>query len=120
MSKARRDRDDARGGSPPAGPPAPSAAFVPGLMAGATLAGVAVVILLGYMNWQETRELQERLDDRLGQMETRLADLAKAGPAAAPRRGPDPDRVYTVKTDGAPMKGPASAPVTIAEISDFQ
>jgi len=122
MSKARRDREDAvRGGPPPGGPAAPSAAFVPGLMAGATLAGVAVLILLGYMNWQETREVQKSLNDRLGQMETRLADLAKAGPAAAPaRRGPDPDRVYTVKTDGAPIKGPAGAPVTIAELSDFQ
>jgi len=122
MSKARRDRDDgARGAPPPVGPPAASATFVPGLMAGATLAGVVVLILLGYKNWQETREVQKSLDDRLGKVETRLADLAKAGLAAAPaRRGPDPDRVYTVKTDGAPIKGPAGAPVTIAELSDFQ
>jgi hypothetical protein len=120
MSKARRDREDAVSGGPPPGrPAAPSAAFVPGLMAGATLAGVAVLILLGYMNWQETREVQKSLDDRLGKVETRLADLAKARPAAA-RQGPDPDRVYTVKMDGAPMKGPAGAPVTIAELSDFQ
>ena len=119
MSKARgdRDRDDGARGAPP---PAASAAFVPGLMAGATLAGVVVLILLGYMNWQETREVQKSLDDRLGKVETRLADLAQARPAAAPRQGPDPDRVYTVKTDGAPMKGPAGAPVTIAELSDFQ
>ena len=117
---SKRDREDAvRGGPPPGGPAAPSAAFVPGLMAGATLAGVAVLILLGYMNWQETREVQKSLDDRLGKVETRLAELAKARPAAA-RQGPDPDRVYTVKMDGAPMKGPAGAPVTIAELSDFQ
>jgi len=121
MSKARRDRDDGARGAPPPGPPRASAASVPGVMAGATLAGVVVLILLGYMNWQETREVQKSLDDRLGKVETRLADLAKARPAAAPAgRGPDPDRVYTVKTDGAPTKGPAGAPITIAEISDFQ
>jgi len=120
MAKARgdRDRDDGGRGTPP---PAASAAFVPGLMAGANLAGVAVLILLGYMNWQETREVRKSVDDRLEKVETRLADLAKAGPAAAPaRQGPDPNRVYTIKTDGAPAKGPAGAAVTLAEISDFQ
>jgi len=120
MSKTRADRD--RDGGVRIGPPPPArAAFVPGLMAGLNLAGVVVLILLGYMNWQETRELQKSVDDRMDKVETRLADLAKAGPAAAPaRQGPDPNRVYTIKTDGAPVKGPAGAPVTIAEISDFQ
>jgi hypothetical protein len=120
MSKARPDRDRDNGAR--VGPPPPaSVAFVPGLMAGLNLAGVVVLILLGYMNWQETRELQKSVDDRMGKVETRLADLAKAAPAAAPaRQGPDPNRVYTVKTDGAPVKGPAGAAVTIAEISDFQ
>jgi hypothetical protein len=116
MSKAGRDREDAVR----EGPAAPSAVFVSGLMAGANLAGVAVLILLGYMNWQETRAVQKSLDDRLDKVETRLADLAKARPAAAPRQGPDPDRVYSVKTDGAPIQGPAGAAVTIAELSDFQ
>jgi hypothetical protein len=109
-----------RGEPPPGGPAAPSAVFVSGLMAGATLAGVGVLILLGYMNWQEIRAVQKSLDERLDKVETRLADLARARPASAPREGPDPDRVYSVKTDGAPIKGPAGAPVTIAELSDFQ
>ena len=117
MSKARHDRDEVARATERA--PA-NAAFVPGLISGATLLGVLVLILLGYLNWQETRAVQKSVDERLGQVETRLADLAKAAPAAAPRRGLDPDRVYTVKTDGAPVKGPAAAPVTIAEISDFQ
>ena len=118
MAKPRGDRDDgARGGPPPAG----SAAFVPGLMAGATLLGVVMSILLGFMNWQETREIRRSVEGRLEKMEARLGDIAKAPAApAAARRGPDPDRVYTIRTDGAPTKGPATAPVTIAEISDFQ
>ena len=41
-------------------------------------------------------------------------------PATPPRRGPDPNRVYRIKTAGSPTKGPASAAVTIAEFSDFQ
>jgi hypothetical protein len=118
---SKRDREDVVRGGPPGGPAPPNAAFVSGLMAGGTLAGVVVLILLGYMNWQETRAVQKSLDDRLDKVETRLADLARARPAAAPaREGPDPDRVYSVKTDGAPIKGPAGAPITIAELSDFQ
>lgn len=117
MSKPRRDGDAPRAVErAPANP-----AFVPGLISGATLLGVVVLILLAYMDWQETRAVQRGLDERLDRMETRLADLGKAAPAAAPaRRGPDPDRVYTLKTDGAPVKGPSGAAVTIAEISDFQ
>jgi protein-disulfide isomerase len=36
------------------------------------------------------------------------------------RRGPDPDRRYTVKTEGAPLRGATSGKVTIVEFSDFQ
>ena len=85
------------------------------------LAGLVVLIVLGYMNWQETREIQKSLDDRLGKVES--ASGRRSPRRRPPRRraaGLDPDRVYTVKTDGAPVKGPAGAPVTIAEISDFQ
>jgi protein-disulfide isomerase len=91
-------------------------------MAGATLAGVAVLVLLSYMNWRETRQVRQSLNDRLGQVESRLTELsAKAGQtAASARRGPDPDRVYTVRTDGAPVRGPNGAPITIVEFSDFQ
>ena len=39
---------------------------------------------------------------------------------AAPQRGPDPARRYTVETDGSPARGPEDAKVTIVELSDFQ
>jgi hypothetical protein len=51
-----------------------------------------------------------------------LASSINTKPAApAPRpTGPDPDKVYTVKTEGAPFVGPGDAPITIAEFSEFQ
>jgi len=71
----------------------------------------------------DVAEIRKGLGDRLQQIETRMtqisAKLDQRAPAARPS-GPDPNRVYTVKYDGAPSKGPAAAPVTIAEFSDFQ
>ena len=116
MSKSRRDLDN-----PPKAPGrSPEPAYVPGIISGATLAGVLVLVLMSYMNWQETRQLQRTVEARLGDVDDRLAQLSnRPAPAAAPR-GPDPGRVYTVKMDGAPIKGPQGAPITIAEFSDFQ
>ena len=93
----------------------------PGTMLGAVVVGVALLLFLSYTNWQLSRRIEGSLDGRLSQIENRLAQLSTQARAAAPvQRGPDPDRVYTIKADGAPVKGPTSAPVTIAEFSDFQ
>lgn len=95
----------------------------------ATLAGVVAVLVISFANWREIDRIEEGLDDRMSRIETRLVEVSgkverlptQAAPAAQPaRRGPDPNRVYEIKTAGAPVKGPASAPVTIAEFSDFQ
>ncbi len=94
----------------------------------AVIVGVAIILA----SWGMKSSL-ERTADQLDGIRLALADTkaslekvasrpAAAAPAAAParRRGPDPNRKYTVKTAGAPIKGPATAKVEIVEFSDFQ
>jgi len=90
----------------------------------ATLAGLAVVLFFSVQNWNETRKMQTMLGERFGAFDTRLTQIATkvdqgARPAPA-QRGPDPNRVYQVRTDNAPSEGPKTAPIVIAEFSDFQ
>ena len=92
-----------------------------------TLGGVVAILMISFSNWRELDGIEDSLTERLGKIETQVAQVSdKVGnlPAQAAqqprRRGPDPTRVYEIKTAGAPVKGPASAAVTIAEFSDFQ
>lgn len=112
-------------------PPAPPPPGIDGLRI-ATSVALAVVLVISIMNLRAAGRIEEDLDrklerveDRIARVSERLADQpsAAAQPQAQqtpPRRGPDPDRVYTIRTAGAPSKGPSTAPVTIAEFSDFQ
>ena len=90
---------------------------------------IGVAIILGA--WAIKSSLDKSADNldsiRLALADTKqaLQQVAQARPAAAgagAARGgrPDPTKRYTVKTDGAPAKGPASAKVKIIEFSDFQ
>lgn len=90
-----------------------------------TFVGLAAVLFVGAQNYMETKRIQTSLNDRLTALETRISALStkvdQGARAAQPRpSGPDPNRVYNVKLDNAPYEGPKSAPVVIAEFSDFQ
>jgi hypothetical protein len=87
---------------------------------GATVAGIAALVVISGMTWREVREIRFGLDGRLADIDSQIAKLGTRTPQPAAARGPDPSRVYTIKTEGAPVRGPAAAPVTIAEFSDFQ
>lgn len=83
--------------------------------------GVAVLVALTGLNVYETRQQRIEMNDRMTQLATAINSRPAANPAAPARpSGPDPDRVYTVKTEGAPFEGSRSAPIQIVEISDFQ
>lgn len=93
----------------------------------AIVAGVAILVVLAYLILSEMRGIHGVLDARFDQMDRRLVQVASKvelfalRPAAAPAgSGPDPNRVYVVNTEGAPVAGPAVAAITIAEFSDFQ
>jgi|SRR5215472_13674087 len=84
------------------------------------LVGVAVLIVIAGLNLYETRQQRIELNDRMTQLATAINSRPATGPAPARPSGPDAEKVYTVKTEGAPFRGSKSAPVTIVEISDFQ
>ena len=90
-----------------------------GFMRVAILVGVAALVVLTGMNVYQTRQQRTELNERMTQLAAALT--TKPTTPAPPRpTGPDPDKVYTVKTEGAPFQGPSAAPVTIAEFSEFQ
>ena len=123
MSKRQRNTQSAE----PA-PPPPKGIDTLGL---ATLAGTIAVLVISFSNMRSI----DRLAGDLGQIERemdRVADRVAQAPAQPAqqqpqpaqdpprRRGPDPEQVYEIRTANAPARGPANAPVVIAEFSDFQ
>src|SRR5262245_8538952 len=117
MSKKNRERRVTDGGSDSPGGN-PNLNWVPIVLAVAALG-------LGFVAWTDSRKIKDDttkrlvdMDTRLVQLQTQVANAAKARPAAP--QGPDPNKVYTVKTDGAPTRGKSTAPIVIAEFSDYQ
>ena len=117
MSKKNRER---RGGEPGAGPAeggngAGGVAWLPIVMAVAALG-------FGFMAWTDTKKIKTDLTKRIVDLDTKLTQVQKAANAkpAAPQQVPDPNKVYTVRTEGSPYKGNPSAPIVIAEFSEYQ
>ena len=125
MARKRQDNPQARNEPPRYNPPPRQGRDGVAL---ATLGGVVAMLMVSFANWREIDRIQTSLDGQLSQIDTRVAQLAEkvdnipsqAAPAQPARRGPDPNRVYQIKTANAPTKGPSTAAVTIAEFSDFQ
>jgi protein-disulfide isomerase len=117
MSKKNRERrlsggDEADGGQGPSG----GASWVPTVLAIAALA-------FAFYLWTDARSAKKASDAQLASIETRVAQLAQQVVSAQrpPQpQGPDPNKVYAIKLDGAPVKGNATAPIVIAEFSDYQ
>lgn len=87
----------------------------------ATLIGVVAVLVISFSNMRDVDRLDRVMGERLIKLEGQLAQVASRPAApAAPSQGVDPNRIYTVSITDSPSKGPANAPVTIAEFSDFQ
>src|SRR5262249_9966444 len=79
----------------------------------AILIGVAVLIAIASVNLYETRRQGAELNDHLRQLVTAM-NSRPAYPAAPARlSGPDPAKVYTVNTEGAPFEGPKSAAIKV-------
>ena len=77
------------------------------LLGVATLVGVIGMLAIAGMNVWNVSRLAQR--------------VAKIEAAITPKRsGPDVTKLHTVTTDGAPAKGPETAPVTIVVFSEFQ
>jgi len=120
MSKKNRER---RTGEPGAASSEPGGAGVGFNWVPAVLAVVALGF--GFMAWTDAKKFKDDigrrladLDGRVLQVQKDVANAAKSKPA--PQQGPDPNKVYTVRTEGSPAKGNATAPIVIAEFSDYQ
>lgn len=69
----------------------------------------------------ELRDQQRQILAKLTALEEKIDKAASraAAPAARPS-GPDPARAYNLPAGKSPVKGPAEAPITIVEFSDYQ
>jgi hypothetical protein len=84
------------------------------------LIGVVAVLAVALVGRHQLARLDQALGRVIAGPEVPRLDAARA---AAPRpvfRPPDPNHVYTIRTEGAPSRGNPNAPITIVEFGDFQ
>ena len=85
--------------------------------------GLAAVALACRSDPEEIREVRDgerQLMNKLGDLEKKIDQVAsRPAPAQGPSQA-DANRVYNIAIGDSPSKGPANAPVLLAEFSDFQ
>ena len=98
----------------------------PSLWAPALVVGGAI-LASGFVIKSAVDDTSAQLDEiHTGIVETRQALNAAVRvrgatpPPSRARRGPDPEKKYTVQTAGRPTKGKANAKIEIVEFSDFE
>jgi protein-disulfide isomerase len=100
----------------------PTTPWVPALIVGGAILAAGLTVK---MSLDKTTAQLEGIQKGLAETKVALNEVAKAQKTAAPapqqqRRGPDPNKRYTLKTAGRPTKGPSNAKVEIVEFSEFQ
>ena len=118
MSKKNRERRTGEGGVESPANGGSGLSWLPIVLA-------VVALGLGFVAWTDVKKTKDDtakrlvdVDQRLLQLQTQVANAAKAKPPA--QSGPDPNKVYVVKTEGSPARGNPTAPIIIAEFSDYQ
>ena len=121
MSKKNRER---RSGDEPAAP-AKGDAGTPGGGPGWIPIGLSLVALaFSFALWTDAKKTGERLkgvEDKVDSISSQIAAAqAEALKRQQRQQGPDPNRAYSIKLDGAPTHGNPAAMIAIAEFSDYQ
>lgn len=80
--------------------------------------GILAVLVIAFANRRDLARLDRSIGHRLGARLQAVTDPITSLPGA--QLPPDPNRVYSIRTEGAPSRGNPAAPVTIVEFADFQ
>jgi hypothetical protein len=88
------------------------------------LCAVAIAGVLSCARAARINEVERKCNDRVAALEERVKSmedfLAKAtGGQYPPEKEPDPAATYSVPIEGDPIRGPATAKVTIVEAAEF-
>jgi protein-disulfide isomerase len=89
---------------------------------GLALAALVIVVACGPSpeDVSQLSQQQKEILAKLGEVDKKLDQLAKAPPAAARPQQAEADRVYDLPVGASPLRGAADAKVAIVEFSDFQ